>query len=187
MAPVVTEFLEWLRKHRGLSERTIGFRGQVINRLLPALGPDPQPIDAGRARQVVLDEARRSSSAYVRAMTTTLRGYLRFLAARGACSPWLDQAVPTVPHWRLSALPRYLPMADVERLIASCDRAEVRAASGIRLFSFSWHVLVCGPVTFWPCVSATSTGKTAQSGFPARADGSACRYRKMPATLCFIT
>lgn len=129
VAPVVTEFLEWLRKHRGLSERTIGFRGQVINRLLPALGPDPAAYDAGRVRQVVLDEARRSSSAYVRAMTTTLRGYLRFLAARGACSPWLDQAVPTVPHWRLSALPRYLPMADVERLIASCDRA---SPSGIR-------------------------------------------------------
>ena len=46
---------------------------------------------------------------------------MRFLAARGACRPWLDQAVPMMPHWRLSALPRYLPTADVERLIASCD------------------------------------------------------------------
>ena len=54
-------------------------------------------------------------------MTTALRGYLRFLAARGACCPWLDQAVPTIPQWRLSALPRYLPVADVERLIGSCD------------------------------------------------------------------
>jgi integrase len=129
VAPVVSEFLEWLRKHRGLSERTIGFRGHLINRLLPALGPDPAAYDAGRVRQVILDEARRSSSAYVRAMTTTLRGYLQFLAARGACSPWLDQAVPTVPHWRLSTLPRYLPIADVERLIASCDLA---TPSGIR-------------------------------------------------------
>ena len=54
-------------------------------------------------------------------MTTALRGYLRFLAAHGACRPWLDRAVPVIPQWRLSALPRYLPPADVERLIASCD------------------------------------------------------------------
>ena len=51
----------------------------------------------------------------------TLRGYLRFLAAHDACRPWLDRAVPVIPQWRLSALPRYLPPADVERLIASCD------------------------------------------------------------------
>ncbi len=54
-------------------------------------------------------------------MTMALRGYLRFLAARGACRPGLDQAAPTVPEWRLSTLPRYLPMDEIERLIASCD------------------------------------------------------------------
>jgi integrase/recombinase XerD len=35
----------------------------------------------------------------------------------------LDAAIPTVAHWRLASLPRYLPPEDVERLIASCDRA----------------------------------------------------------------
>jgi site-specific recombinase XerD len=54
-------------------------------------------------------------------MTTALRGYLRFLAAAGICPPGLEQAVPLVPQWRLSSLPRYLCAADVERLIASCD------------------------------------------------------------------
>jgi integrase len=49
--------------------------------------------------------------------------------ASGRCRPWLDHAVPTVQHWRLSALPRYLPMADVELLIASCD---VTTRAGIR-------------------------------------------------------
>ena len=54
-------------------------------------------------------------------MTTALRGYLRFLGAQGLCRPGLDHAVPTVPQWRLSALPRYIPSSDVERLIATCD------------------------------------------------------------------
>jgi integrase/recombinase XerD len=121
--PRVTEFLEWLRRHRGVCERTLRLRGHVMRRLLPALGDDPTAYDAALIRRVILDEARRSSSAYVRTMTMTLRGYLRFLVASGRCRQWLDSAVPTVPHWRLSSLPRYLAMADVERLIASCDSA----------------------------------------------------------------
>ena len=34
----------------------------------------------------------------------------------------MDDAVPTIAMWRLSALPRYLPSADVERVIATCNR-----------------------------------------------------------------
>jgi integrase/recombinase XerD len=117
----VTEFQDWLRRHRGIRERTIDRHGRMVMRLLPALGRDPAAYDAGLVRRVIVEEARTCSRAYTKTMATALRGYLRFLAARGACRPWLDQAVPTMPHWRLSALPRYLPTADVERLIASCD------------------------------------------------------------------
>jgi integrase/recombinase XerD len=129
MDPRTAEFLEWLRHHRGLSERTIKLRAHVLERLLLALGDDPATYDAGLVRRVIVEEAERGSRASIGTVTTTLRGYLRFLAARDACSPWLYQAVPTVPHWRLSTLPRYLPMADVERLIASCDAA---TPAGIR-------------------------------------------------------
>jgi site-specific recombinase XerD len=121
MDPHAAKFLEWLRHHRGLSERTIKLRGQVLTRLLKTLGGNPTTYDAGLVRRVILDEAQRGSRASIGTVTTTLRGYLRFLAAHDACSPWLYQAVPTIPHWRLSTLPRYLPVADVERLIASCD------------------------------------------------------------------
>jgi integrase/recombinase XerD len=127
--PHITEFLEWLRCHRGISEPTLRLRGHVMRRLLPALGNDPAIYDAALVRRVILEEARRSSPSYVRTMTMTLRGYLRFLTTSGCCRPWLDHAVPTVPHWRLSALPRYLPMADIERLITSCD---VTTPAGIR-------------------------------------------------------
>jgi site-specific recombinase XerD len=33
----------------------------------------------------------------------------------------LDAAVPLIPQWRLSSLPRYLQTDEVERIIASCD------------------------------------------------------------------
>ncbi len=94
--------------------------GRMVMRLLPGLGDDPGTYDAELIRRVILAETQKSSRPNVKTMTTALRGYLRFLAAHGACRPWLDRAVPTIPQWRLSALPRYLPLTDVERLIASC-------------------------------------------------------------------
>jgi site-specific recombinase XerD len=50
-----------------------------------------------------------------------LRGFLRFLSAHGFCRAGLEHAVPTIPEWRLSTLPRYIDAAQVERLIATCD------------------------------------------------------------------
>jgi integrase/recombinase XerD len=117
----VAEFQDWLRHHRGISERTVDRHGRMVTRLLPGLGDDPGKYDAKLVRRVILAEAQRSSRPYVKTMATALRGYLRFLAAHGACRPWLDRAVPSIPQWRLSALPRYLVPADVERVIACCD------------------------------------------------------------------
>lgn len=119
--PRVVAYQDWLRRHRGISERTIDRHGRMVMRLVPGLGADPEAYDAALVRRVILDEAKGSSRPHVKTMTTALRGYLRFLAAAGLCRPSLDRAVPTIPQWRLSALPRYLPARDVERLIASCD------------------------------------------------------------------
>lgn len=125
----VADFQDWLRHHRGLSERTVDRHGRMIIKLLADLGDDPRRYDAECVRQVILTEAQRSSRASIKTMAMALRGYLRFLAAHGLCRPGLDQAVPTVPQWRLSALPRYLPSPDIERLITSCDLTK---AHGVR-------------------------------------------------------
>ncbi|MER9845332.1 tyrosine-type recombinase/integrase [Mesorhizobium australicum] len=138
----------------------------MVKRLLPALGEDPRVYSAATIRAVFRAEAQRCSPSHIRTMTSALRGYLRFLAASGLCRPGLDQAVPPVLQWRLSALPRYLPTADVERLIATCDlsnpldlrdraallllaRFGLRAGDvcGLRLDDFDWSagaVRVCG-------------------------------------------
>lgn len=119
--PRVAAYQDWLRHHRGISERTVDRHGRMITRLLPGLGAEAKVYDAALIRRVIIDEAKRSSRPHVKTMTTALRGYLRFLAAVGLCRSGLDHAVPTIPQWRLSALPRYLPASAVERIIASCD------------------------------------------------------------------
>jgi site-specific recombinase XerD len=55
-------------------------------------------------------------------MVTALRSLFGYLRYRGAVTRDLAGCVPTVPHWSLSTLPRYLPAADVERVLQCCDR-----------------------------------------------------------------
>lgn len=117
----VVAFENWLKQHRGISPLTIGRHGRMIERLLPALGNDSQRYDAGLVRRAILTEAKQVSPAYVKTMTTALRGYLCFLAANGLCPPCLDHAVPRIAQWRLSSLPRYIGTAEVDRLINSCN------------------------------------------------------------------
>jgi site-specific recombinase XerD len=164
--PQILDYQRWLAVHRGLSDRSVSRQGRMVTRLLSALGEDPQAYSATTIRAAVRAEAQRCSPSHVGTMTSALRGYLRFLAASGLCRPGLDQAVPPVLQWRLSALPRYLPTADVERLIATCDlsnpldlrdraallllaRLGLRAGDvcSLRLDDFDWGagaVRVCG-------------------------------------------
>jgi len=125
----IQAYLDWLREHRGLSELTIGGRRKLMNQLLPLLGPDPHVYNAAGVRSIILSESQRRSAVNMKSIVTALRSYLRYLATQGQCSPSLDQAVPTVAHWKHSNLPKYLPAAKVEALINSCDTT---TSTGIR-------------------------------------------------------
>jgi hypothetical protein len=109
----VIEFQDWLRQHRGISEQTINRHGRMVMRLLPALGSRPRCWAAPLVRNVIIEETKQVSIAYVKTMAMALRGYLRFLSAKGLCRAGLEHAVPTIPEWRLSALPRYISSAEV--------------------------------------------------------------------------
>jgi integrase len=102
---------------------------RLITRLLPALGTDPATYDAAGVRRVALAEVRGGGPAQAKTILSSLRVYLRFLAASGQCRPGLDRALPPLPQWRLSSLPRYLDAPAVDRLLAACD---LRQAHGVR-------------------------------------------------------
>jgi site-specific recombinase XerD len=126
--PSLPEFRAWLAHHRGASTRTIEkYERDILDALPP--GAETSIFTAAQVRQLVLAQARRHSRAQTLCIISALRIYLRFLASEGRCPPELDRAIPKIPQWRLSALPRYLPQGEVDRVISSCN---TETAVGIR-------------------------------------------------------
>jgi site-specific recombinase XerD len=108
-------------QHRGVKAATINRYERLMEKMLPALGCRPETYDAALVRQVVRRQVGPLSRGYAKTFVIALRAFLRFLAAQGRCRPNLDRAVPAVPKWTLSALPRYLETNEIDRVIASCN------------------------------------------------------------------
>src|SRR5437588_10557963 len=116
-------FCQWMRQQRGICDVTLRSYRIYIRELLQRLEEEPSRFDARRLRAFVIVDGRSCGWGTAKNCATVVRMFLRFLIADGQCAVGLDAAIPTVAHWRLASLPRYLPPKDVERLIASCDRA----------------------------------------------------------------
>ena len=119
---LLSAFGQWMHEQRGTCEATVANYARPIRALLARLGDHPREFDAHRLRGFVLERSGASGWAAAKTCTTALRAFLRFLIARGHCAVGLDAAIPTLAHWRLAALPRYLHPDEVERVIDSCDR-----------------------------------------------------------------
>lgn len=125
--PQVQTFGDWLAHRRGLSAASICTLKRRVLILLPMLGDEPEHYDVAGVRHVIHTLAQTRGIAEMKALCQALRSFLRFLATSGVCSPRLVEAVPTVPHWRLSSLPKYLPPADVERLLTVWTGSDSRS------------------------------------------------------------
>lgn len=126
---LMVAFGQWMRERRGTCEATLYNYGIHIRELLRRLGEQPERFDARSLREFVIEGWQMSGWAAAKKRTTALRMFLRFLIAEGKCPSRLEAAIPVLAHWRLASLPRYLQPADVERIIASCDR---RSRVGLR-------------------------------------------------------
>lgn len=114
------EFSAWLERNRGIAKSSIERHVGMIAAVLPTLGDDPRTYDAALIRKVLWEQLEVRTSQDAQQVTTSMRMYLRFLASGGDVSAALVDAVPSVPRWRLSTLPRYVSADDVERAVASC-------------------------------------------------------------------
>lgn len=119
---VLSAFCQWMRQQRGACEVTLSDYSRYLREWLRNLGEEPSQWNANSLRAFIVEKSRTSGWATTKNCTTALRIFLRFLIVEGRCAVGLDTAIPTLAHWRLAALPRFLQPEEVERLIASCDR-----------------------------------------------------------------
>jgi site-specific recombinase XerC len=96
--PVLLQsFCQWMREHRGSSERTLYNYGVPIGALIRRFGEDPSALDARCLRNFVLQQSRSTGWAGAKRCTTALRMFLRFLIAEGRCLAALLAAIPIHP------------------------------------------------------------------------------------------
>lgn len=116
-------FGHWMRQQRGTCDVTLSYYRRHLRELLEHIGKEPSRLQASMLRNFVMEKNRSCGWTKAQQCTTALRMFLRFLIARGDCAVGLEAAIPTLAHWRLATLPRYLQPEEVERVIASCDRS----------------------------------------------------------------
>ena len=94
---LLAQFKEWLRKHRGASDRTIKLYARDATHLIAALGDEPERWEPAAIRSFFLDRASRCGKGTVQKLTTSLRAFLRVLRSKAAAeqvSPMLFLAMP---------------------------------------------------------------------------------------------
>jgi integrase/recombinase XerD len=114
-------FRQWMQTHRGTTEATLNGYRLTITALLQTLGDQPECWTARALRAFVLERAGQGGMGRAKTVVTAVRMLLRFLIAIGRCPPGLDHALPTIAHWRLASLPKYLSAETIEQVLAACD------------------------------------------------------------------
>ena len=119
-------FGEWLGTERGLAVESVRCYQNQAGTFLAWL---PQPLegalaelDAAAVTRFVLESSAASTSVWsAKAQLTAMRSLLRFLHVQGLIPAPLVGAVPGVAGWRLASLPKSLPPAHVDALLAVHD------------------------------------------------------------------
>ena len=125
---LLEEYRCYLVEERALARSTIPQRLSVARTFLDARcrpedgGVSWEELSAAEVVGFVTVQCRDHSVGWAKNLVTGLRSLLRFLHLRGYVDFPLWAAVPPVAGWRGGALPRAIPAAEVNRLLASCDR-----------------------------------------------------------------
>jgi len=115
------DFDDYLTRVQGLAPRTrqgyCFWVSRFLARFCTTAAPDWSSLRAEHLTTFVEQEASRLHR-YSRALPrTAIRALLRYLTFLGVIRSGLEAAVPRMPRWKHAELPRYLPSADVERVV----------------------------------------------------------------------
>lgn len=126
-ASILAEYDEHLRDTCGMAESTRHHRLRNAREFLEHTYKkneiDLNALIPGHVLDYMSMRASGLKPGSVKAMGSSLRSFFRFLAVRHRIRMRLDRAVPSVPCWRLSSIPKTLPDEEIKKLIASFDRS----------------------------------------------------------------
>jgi len=120
------DFIQYLREQRGLSAATLHnylpFARCFLSERFGQGAVELKRLSTSDVSEFVLRHAPKLGPACAKLMVTALRSFFRFLHQSGQLDMDLANAVPTVAHWCLSTLPKYLEPEQVDQLLQSCDQ-----------------------------------------------------------------
>jgi integrase/recombinase XerD len=119
-------YIDYLRRMRGLSERTVCVYAPVIHAFLryrrtAQASSAPAVVDAPTVRDFLLDRVRDRASESSRLLAAALRSFLRFLALDAETPGDLSGCVPTFRKGRQAGVPSFLSHEEVEQILATTD------------------------------------------------------------------
>ena len=122
----VHAFALYLQQERGLSDRTLTKYCPFVEQFLSGrFGQGPVAFESLQATDVfgfVQQQAAHLSPATAKSATSALRAFFRYLRHRGLLPCDLLAAVPTVPNWSLTGIPRAIAPEHVRAVLAHCPR-----------------------------------------------------------------
>jgi site-specific recombinase XerD len=125
---LLADFERWMQEHRGVRESTLVVYRRVLTELISMLGDEPEKYRARELRDFVLRRSVDWGRSRAKLDVTAARMFLRFLSATGRSTADLVDSLPTIARWRLSALPRHLDPADLERVVEATGTTSEKGA-----------------------------------------------------------
>ena len=126
---IVHEFSNYLLQERGLSQASLNNYLPIVQKFLKKrFGTQSvllEEIDQTDISHFVLQQVHKLNRGRAKLMVTALRSFFRFLQLQGEINTDLATVVPTVPNWRFTTLPKWIPPEQVEDLLKSCDQSTI--------------------------------------------------------------
>jgi site-specific recombinase XerD len=134
---LISRYRSWLVTGRGLAPATVLRYENLARRFLaglvrPGEVVQVEGLSGTEVTAFLLAECGRVSVGSAKGRVAELRALLRFMYLQGMTPRFLAAAVPPVAGWRDTTVPSGMTAADMERLLASCDRS---AVSGLRNYA----------------------------------------------------
>jgi len=125
---LLDEYLDFLKRERGLAEQTLKTHRMNLIPFLEHLGAEALPSHLGRlkAEQVqeffVTSVEKKKARTISRALQGVLRTFFRFCKKQGYIRHDLSQAVPSIRTYKLASTPRGLSDQDIQRILEHIER-----------------------------------------------------------------